>query len=298
MGGRAAAIGLATTLVASAGCSKSPVHAAPLDASGFFDALPNPDAYVDPLLCGAFQCNSPPCCGMPCSNGQCCKGTICGASGTCIPESCQFCGDVGCNIDTAGCTASCATPTCCLGPCASAGDCCPGTRCQADSMGIQKCVPSACDGCTGWESVCHVDPQSCGTTCTTPTGCGADCSLGQPCGEGTTCYTFGDGAKECVPASFQVRCNACGSGCLFYPGRCGFDCESPDGGPSDGPLGLDAAPALDGGACAACCQSCGANLPPCCPGSSCGMAQSGQAICVPDACLSCDNGCTYSCPPS
>lgn len=323
---RTACLGaLASLALATAGCLGGSM-VAPADAAGPAHdggaddlVVPAPDLArplpVDNLHCHDVACKPPSCCGAACQDGsQCCPGTICGPTNRCVPASCQSCGEVGCTVDFVLCTAACSKPACCLKACASDGDCCPGARCAANTMGEKRCTPKTCDACDGLTPICQVSAM-CDVACAPPPSCGAVCHTDGECGVHSGCHSFLDGAKYCVPDAFQAQCNACGpKGCLFHPDRCEVECapaSPPDlaMSPVDAGAGTDlsasvgdgAAPSEgglagpDGGACKACCQPCVSDGD-CCAGTSCQSDDTGHPLCVPAQCLRCLYGCSFYCP--
>ncbi len=248
--------------------------------------------YVDPTQCTKMTCSPPPCCGQPCGAG-CCKGTVCGDSGKCIPESCSYCGDLGCKVDFAACTAECNKPSCCMKDCVDDSQCCSGTKCQPNTAGQKKCFPTACDMCGGMESSCYASAD-CSIECKPPATCGKECTGDPECGSGSKCNTFESGKKKCVPAAYDAECAACGKSCTFYGSDCHVECPSTSTGGTGATAGSGGSSGGTGGTtgtCANCCQPCATDAD-CCPGNRCGSKKQ----CVPSECGYCDYGCTFYCP--
>jgi hypothetical protein len=272
----------------------------------------------DPNSCTNMKCRPPACCGQACGTGtSCCKGTVCGTSGKCIPDECQACGQVGCEVNFTECTAKCAKPSCCLTACTTDTECCPGTKCLDLSGGGRKCFPSSCSSCGGMMSWCQVVGDCDDTKCVPPPSCGKVCTSDPECETGSVCHQFQSGVKKCVPKAYQAECNACGSkGCLFHGDTCTVDCQTGTGGTGGsagtggtagaagtagigGTGGTGGTSSKDAGppppACSPCCSPCGSSYPACCAGSKCGKDDQGNPICIPSSCSYCDNGCTFTC---
>lgn len=184
------------------------------------------------LACSQVQCNAPTCCGGACStDADCCRGTVCSVSGSCIPDSCVGCGELGCLVSFSACEATCIPPERCGEACATDAECGQGARCEALPSGSRLCVPTSFDalcsacgpgGCTFGPERCEVScpetpaadaganapdggpPPSC-TACCEPCQTDADCCAGAYCGESAM------GGLFCFP----VECRTCTYGCTF-----------------------------------------------------------------------------------
>ncbi len=273
----------------------------------------------DPLVCSDVQCNPPPCCGGPCtSDGDCCDGTLCSDAGDCIPASCNYCGELGCTVNFADCTAECITPDICLNPCSDDGDCMGGTFCSPMQQGGDACVPDGCKSCGGMKPTCSTS-DDCTYECIAPPSCGDLCSSDTECGPFGECLEFDNGIQRCTPEGFQQICNGCPDGCLFNDQDCTMECDyseqqtpdqpdpepdpdpdpepDPDPDPEPDP---DPDPEPDvseeeaGTQCAACCEPCTTDAD-CCMGF-CGENLEGQRTCLPGQCSVCTHGCTFYCP--
>ncbi len=289
------------TLLALSGCERGPTTPADLAVE---DTGPAPDlAGTGPLFCTQQQCLPPTCCGNVCGKDtDCCPGTICGAICKCVPESCLACGELGCDVDLASCTAACASPQCCLNPCTDDTTCCPATTCQPDATGTKRCMPKACDTCVGLRPVCQVS-DTCDSSCLPPPSCGMVCANDNSCGPDNKCRQFSDNEFLCVPVAFDPICNACGlAGCLFHPDDCTIECAPTT---TDMAMSVDASALSDGGdlaswpdlggKCGACCTGCATDAD-CCGDQRCLDDGKGHLICQPATCALCSYGCQFFCP--
>jgi len=225
-----------------------------------------------------MECAAPTCCLAPCvTDAECCAGTVCTQEGKCVPELCKGCG-AGCTVNAKTCTAACSPPACCGAPCETDAQCCAGTSCGDAGGGKRSCLPAACAACGGLESACQVDDATCEGRCVAPPSCNDTCKADADCGPGAVCNQFDGGKKKCVPLGYSAACAACGAHCYFKGETCQVACSQEE------------LTSPDGGACADCCEPCGAKAP-CCEGSYCDEDDKGRKVCLPDSCKSCKARC-------